>query len=595
MTWNRSRWILVAVVALLGLDLLRLAFHSPETPFLPESDLTWWAMPDPPSLFGDEVPWRYSRTFVFRPARSGTLEVAGMGDFTLVQRGGTTVTTVDFDDGWRKPITVRVRADDPVGIEIHHPRFPPVVGLGGEAAPTDLRVQNDKRNVEAVPAVTLFEVGPSLTAGGLLAAQIALSLFLAVVVGLCLRRPRPLAPVPAPGLWVVVAILAIHTLVAGWNLTNYPAERGLDAEGHQEAVRLLLSERAIPAPGAGWQTYHPPLFPMIAAVFVQVCGSPFGMQLLSAISALLVLLIIFRVTGSRGWRGIALVAFAPVLLITEVQTTNEVFFAFVATALIALACRGTETPRRSAVTGLAAAAALLTKYTAVPFLAGITTVLAVTDAKDRRRLKNLAAILAVAALLGGSPYAERAATFGDPFIGNWDDVLGHPYRQGPGIRTGDYFLTAGSALLSHPFRARNASLWDSLYVSAIADGFGRFISTDAQHAMSGLLAWLALPLAIAVLFGWGAAIIGKERDLLELISALVAVFAVAAMIRFNLLLPYWSTAKAVFLLGLLLPVAVGFERGRRFFVARGGSPVSITLDATLALYVVVSIACHIYR
>src|SRR5262249_5601240 len=153
----------------------------------------------------------------------------------------------------------------------------------------------------------------------------------------------------------------------------------------------------------------------------------------------------------------------------------------------------------------------LTKYTGVLVLPGLALAVLLAAAPRRDRARALFLVLGPALALGAWPYVTRFRLYGDPFVGNWDDALGHPYRQPPGFRIAPYFVRFGASLFAHPFEARKWSLWDSLYVSWFGDGFARFIATPIQHPALLLLAWLALPLLVAMLAGALAIGFGRAR------------------------------------------------------------------------------------
>ena len=162
------------------------------------------------------------------------------------------------------------------------------------------------------------------------------------------------------------------------------------------------------------------------------------------------------------------------------------------------------------------------------------------------------------------------------------------------MRTADFYTGFGASFFAHPFRAREASLWDSLYVGSATDGFGRFISTEVQHALSCLLPWLALPLLACTVLGT-VAIVWRRADRLETVALTTAVLVLGALVRYSLELPFWSATKGIFLLAVTLALALAFERGRQALVRRGGRFVRLLLDLALVLFLVVSAATFLYR
>jgi 4-amino-4-deoxy-L-arabinose transferase-like glycosyltransferase len=353
----------------------------------------------------------------------------------------------------------------------------------------------------------------------------------------------------------------------------------------------------VPEPGRNFVTYHPPLYHLLGALALRLDPSTRSLQALTTLAGIALVGLVALHLGSRGWRGLVLIAFLPVLLLTEPQVTNEVLLALLATAALLLASRARAWPWAVAA-GAMAGLALLCRYTGVLVLAAVLVAVLLGAGERRAAAGRAAAALATAAAIGFLPYAERLGRYGDPFAGNWDDALGQPYRQPPGFRTAAWFLRFGASFLAHPFEARRASLWDSLYVSTFGDGFGRFVAggDGLQHASLLALAWAAAPLAVVVLAGWlQVARRPAASGPLECAGLLLAMLLVAAVARFTLELPYWSAAKGVFLLALALPAATAFERGRAEAVRRGGAAIALLLDAALLVHAAVAVVTFTYR
>jgi len=587
---NRGH-VIVAIALTLVVALACQSRLDPMSPLLPSGRGTWWGVSDPLSAHDVSGPFRLE--FRFMPAAAGRLEITALGTFSLTEADQPLAQTEVLAD-WRRPVRITVAAT-PLVLSIEHPRWQPVVAFAGAAAPADVQVLVNGATLAATPVARRFRVRSSLPGRvrHLPAAALVTLLLLVVVI----HRRAPARAARSRRRPVVVAlIVSAHAVVTLWNVSHVPWRAGLDAEAHLRAVEIAAAELRAPRPGEGFQTYHPPLYPMVGALFHGVAAER-GLQVLSALSGLALVVVAAFALGADRWRGLLLIAFAPVLLVAAPQISNELPFALAATALLVTASAEEVGRRRVLACGLLAAIALLIKYTGVPFAVAAGLALLLPPPRTRGgRARNLAIYAVVIGLLAASPYLERLRSHGDPFVGNWDDQLGHAYRQPPGVRVASYFFRFGAALHAHPFRARASPVWDSLYVSTVADGFGRLIRTDLQHALMPLLAWLGLPLMVITLTGF-VAIVGdgagaSRREWLAVVAVLLGV---GGLIRFNLELPYWSTAKGIFLLGLAVPMACGFERGRAALARRAPGWPGILLDVLLVTFAGVAVLACTYR
>ena len=385
------------------------------------------------------------------------------------------------------------------------------------------------------------------------------------------------------GVLAVVVVINVH------NLLRYHYLAGaFDVLDHCEYIRYVARTWHVPSATTGWEMFQPPLYYFVAAAIYNVLATVFregvaykGIQLLAAAcgvgNGVLAWLIVRRVLPGRHLAqglGYAVVALVPASLYLNPTVSNEVPAGLAMTGVLYLLVRWAWQPtmrrRHYVLLGLAAAAALLTKYTAV-LVTGtcvVVLVLRVVQARDRRRHEavGLAMFIAVVAALAGWYYVRNWALFGTPMVGNWDYASGYHYEQEPGYRTVDFYLRMGLSLLYHPEYSRYASLWDGLYATTWMDVHYNMLSAQDHRAMlvGSVVLWLALVPTAAVVGGLVQTIRAAWRDgssRPDFALVLLTVSALCATVMYTLKLPFASVVKATFLLSLAGPVAVFAGRG----------------------------------
>jgi hypothetical protein len=238
-------------------------------------------------------------------------------------------------------------------------------------------------------------------------------------------------------------------------------------------------------------------------------------------------------------------------------------------------------PARIAALGLLLGLAALAKFTALLLIPAAALAvgarsLAIDRAGFARSAGAVATLVAVIALAAGWFYARNWLLFGDPLIGNWS-LPGDERRwwQQPGFHTPAYYASFGEALV-HPYLSGFRSFWDALYSSFWGDGFiaGR---TDParrhdfwcyEFMSAGYL--VALPASLALLAGvargtWLAVADPDPRRRVAHAFLLLAAWSVAlAFLDLTLRLPFFSQAKAAYLLPAAPALAVWFALGARW-------------------------------
>lgn len=394
---------------------------------------------------------------------------------------------------------------------------------------------------------------------------------------------------------------------------------GFDVEGHLEYVNYVLQRGALPLADEGWEAYQPPLYYVVAAGLLKLCGyaaadasSVWLLRWLGCAAGSVQILAVAlgaRATFGAGTRATAIAitfaAFVPMQLYLAHFPTNEVWAAALSSVGLAWTAKRLSSDvrrtRELVWIGLALGAALLTKFSAlIPLVVCVGALGLDAWSRGARRAKEL--VLGIALVLGcvvvvaGWHYARVTAHFGTPLVGNWDAESGRAWWQQPGYRTSGDFLRFGR-VFEEPVLAGLHSVPDALYSTFFGDGM---IAGSAEprvrppwrwEFVSALFALGVAPLALLVL-GFAATCARwwrapTPRDVLLLAAAFATGFALLAL---ALRLPFYAQAKAFYGGAVLLPLAVfvatGCEvlarRGRWLAVLVGGGALACAATAYLA-------------
>ncbi|MCK6447810.1 MAG: hypothetical protein L6Q99_15570 [Planctomycetes bacterium] len=418
--------------------------------------------------------------------------------------------------------------------------------------------------------------------------------------------------------WLVRGSIAAWILLFFVNSGIDPSF-GFDVEGHIEYVDYVLQRGALPLAHEGWEAYQPPLYYVVAAGLLDLCGytaadasSVWLLRWLGCAAGIVQILAVAlgaRATFGAGTRATAIAitfaAFVPMQLYLAHFPTNEVWAAALSSVALAwTAKRLSSDARRTRELvwiGVTLGAALLTKFSAlIPLVVCVGALGLDAWSRGARRAKELALPLALVlgcvVVVAGWHYARVTAHFGTPIVGNWDAESGRAWWQQPGYRTSGDFLRFGR-VFGEPVLAGLHSVPDALYSTLFGDGM---IAGSADphvrppwrwELVSLLFAVGLAPLALLVL-GFAATCVRwwrapTPRDFLLLASAVATGFALLAL---ALRLPFYAQAKAFYGGAVLLPLAVfvatGCElvarRGRWFAILVGGGAIGCAVTAYLA-------------
>jgi len=378
----------------------------------------------------------------------------------------------------------------------------------------------------------------------------------------------------------VATILGVAIRVS--NAFVYPIDMGYDAGGNWDYIAMLLRSWALPAPGQGWATAHPPFFYYFAAAISRTAGwldkptAVHAIRLVMAASGLLgvgLAVLLVRRTDPENMRRAffagGLLLFLPVHIYMSAMLSEEVLVtALISIAVVGVALDLISPPKagrallRAAVFGAVAGIALLTKLTGLLVIGAGSAAYLIDGIRSDNKLAAFqrALVFAMAALMvGGWFYLWNFLTYGYVYPHGLE-VHSVMFRMPPGIRTvSDYLwipwqtFTEPNLLSPHLLH----SVWGSTYVTIWFDGHLHFLpasgSAIAKLAVAILLLGLVPSVAFAVGVWRGARrLFGAYRGP-DVVLILLVVSTLAGYVLFSWRNPWFAVLKGSFLLGLSVP------------------------------------------
>ncbi|MEP7014251.1 MAG: tetratricopeptide repeat protein [Verrucomicrobiota bacterium] len=392
------------------------------------------------------------------------------------------------------------------------------------------------------------------------------------------RRPR--------GAWIQVmpvVLVAGLWLILFWNNARLlPYHTGFDSRDHLAYINYVQERKALPLPTEGYEMYQPPLYYIISAAALSVCGlsisdpaSVIVLRFLATLSGIsqfifvfLSLRLLFPARIGLQFVGLIFAAFLPMQLYLAHYVTNEMLAAALVTAAIYFALRFLRredaSVYQSAGLGLCIGAAMLTKATAVLLLPVVVAAVASRLASRRATLsawlRTLGVMLPICFVVCGWYYIRIWLRFGTPILGNWDISSGFAWWQEPGYRTAADYVRFGRSLVSPLFSGFNG-VGDGIYSTLWGDGLCGGAAALAyrppwnyQIMVAGYLLGL-IPTGI-ILAGVALAIRRFIRKPSAELFLLLGLFATVALglIFMTLRVPSYAQAKAFYGLSVLAPI-----------------------------------------
>jgi len=243
----------------------------------------------------------------------------------------------------------------------------------------------------------------------------------------------------------VTLLLALMFLVSWsvrlYNANHYPALRAFDGFGHFTYIWFMADNWRIPLPTSGWSFFHPPLYYWIMAsvwtLFDQVDAVK-RLNIATSLTATLGLTQAFFTYAitRRYFPGkshihllaTGLVLFLPVHLFTAGYLGNESLNAVICSLTLFTTLWVLREPgwQRGLLLGVCLGAAMLTKFTAIAFVAGALGSIGLQTLVRRNWKKGFLTLMAAVSVMvsmSGWFYARNIVQYGDPFKVSRDEFL----------------------------------------------------------------------------------------------------------------------------------------------------------------------------
>jgi len=381
------------------------------------------------------------------------------------------------------------------------------------------------------------------------------------------------------------ALLAGCAVAIRWNNAFlYPHQYGFDAPGNWDYIELLMSSWAMPAPGEGWSTSHPPLFYYLGALVgrslpgMGEAGVTIAIRLLSSLMGLLGIAAAVWLVRCRDPKdrpqviiAAALLLYLPVHIYMSAMLGEEIIAAaLISFVLVAAAAELSREPlqRRglgyAVLLGMVAGLAFLTKLSGLLVIAAVAGAVGLDGLRRRAvapALRWACAFGVVAVLVGGWPYARNKVEYGYFYPRN---LMAHEimFTMPPGERGVADYLRFPMAAFSDPQALAPDllhSVWGTTYTTLFFDGHRVILprgGVDVRRAGTVLLLLGLLPcLAFAV---------GSVRGLKRAIASpkgpdalflLMIALTLSGYVLFTWQNPWYATLKGSYMLGIAVPFA----------------------------------------
>jgi hypothetical protein len=212
-------------------------------------------------------------------------------------------------------------------------------------------------------------------------------------------------------------------------------------DDHYAVVSQLIEERRIPPAGASAQSFHPPLYYLLAVPWA-LAGGPRVVEIFSLLLSIGNVWLLFRLLGDLPPRprihALLLVALLPQFVLYGILVSNDTLAMLMGTVVLVAANRFQADPslRNAVLAGLAAGAGLLSKGTLLGHAGVLGVLVAVVSLRRLPRVPALARVLVFAVLtasLGTYKFVENQVHFGRPAVHTMDFSPGWMVAQQPTV------------------------------------------------------------------------------------------------------------------------------------------------------------------
>lgn len=408
-----------------------------------------------------------------------------------------------------------------------------------------------------------------------------------------------------------IPLLLLLAFLVSWavrlhNALTFPSIRAFDGFGHFTYIWFMAENWRVPPPTSGWSFFHPPLYYWLMAsvwtLFDNV-DPVWRLHLATALTATLGLTqgAVAYAIARRFFPGrplihllaAVLMLFLPVHLFTAGYLGNEGLNAVLCSlSLLTLLWVLRDTGwRRGLVLGLCLGAAMLTKFTAVAFVAGAFTSIGLQTLVRRNWKNGILAMLAAGGVMlsmCGWFYARNIIEYHDPFKVSRDEFLvrRHENLQTVGKRDLLEYVLFDPLIIYRPqwprgvpltgempFGATHSSLRESVWTGAFANAFFDAVgaqvlppitqSEESRRAGQIMLSLGFVP-TLLVVFGVGTAIVALwRRGWDDTLAPMLVTFAfmVAIFVQATRTVPMNAAVKATYLTPASVIFAFWFALG----------------------------------
>ncbi|MEN6320292.1 MAG: hypothetical protein ABFD82_16260 [Syntrophaceae bacterium] len=381
-------------------------------------------------------------------------------------------------------------------------------------------------------------------------------------------------------MWVIMAIN---------NITKIPLDMGMDIKGHIQYIKYIVDNMHIPLATDGWQMFQPPLFYIISACIYKFSLNFFSEEIVLRILRILPLLCglaqielcyrairyIYPSRDDLQILGMIIGGFLPMNLYMSQVVGTEPLSALLSGIVIILILRFFHYSNQPSVSffilmGAILGLSILTKITAIllipPFILSIAYIVYMKYLPNKESVElivqHIILFLGVTCIISGWFFIRNWIEMGQVFVTSSMDVS---WWQDPGYRTPRQFMDFGEALY-YPVYSSVISVWDGLYSTLWMDGYlSAYNRPPWNYGFMLSSAWLSLLPSCAIILGTLSVLIKPNRPYMHgrfyVVSCLI--IYISAILYIFLSVPFLSTAKATYALGITPCIAIlcaeGFE------------------------------------
>ncbi len=375
-------------------------------------------------------------------------------------------------------------------------------------------------------------------------------------------------------------LAATAALIRINNAILYPIHFGFDAPANWEYIERLMRSWALPAPGEGWSTSHPPFFYYLGALVGRIFeaagkdGITIANRLLSSAIGLLGIAAAVRLVRGeapddprRAFIAALLLLFLPVHVYMSAMLGEEIIAAALVSIVVVGAAeelRGGHSRGRVVGLGLLAGLALLTKLSGLLTIAAVSAAFAWSGLRSgewRRAIKRVGVFASIAVAVGAWPYLVNRIQYGYFYPQNLE-VHELMFTMPPGDRSWTDYARIPWATFTEPqVLAPDLlhSVWGTTYTTIFFDGHRVILPREDPAVSRAGSALLLLGLLPTVAFFWGlGGGLRRAREPADGPDALLGLLVAASFAGYVLFTwrnPWYATLKGSYLLGIAVPFA----------------------------------------